>query len=155
MIALFFCKSNQETCSQLKSILDKFYALSGQLVNFHKSVITFSKNITAVQKHTVMGNFNIPQSQSLGSYLGGPVFQGWPFNATFKDLISKVVARLDRWKSNSLSKAGRTILIQSHLEFLPAHTMQCFQLPQATTAHLNKYIVISSGSNLHPIMVFH
>ena len=59
---LTFCKSNQQTCSQLKDILDTFCALSGQLVNFHKSVITFSKNITTVQKLSVMGNFNIPQS---------------------------------------------------------------------------------------------
>jgi len=71
---LLFCMSNQQTCSTLKAILDKFCSLSGQLVNFHKSVITFSKNITAAQKYTVMGSFNIPQSQSLGSYLGYPIF---------------------------------------------------------------------------------
>ena len=44
---LLFCKSNQQTCSTLKTIMDKFCSLSGQLVNFHKSVITFSKNIPA------------------------------------------------------------------------------------------------------------
>jgi len=30
-----------------------------------------------------------------------------------------------------LSKASRTILIQSRLESLPAHTMQCFELPSS------------------------
>jgi len=32
------------------------------------------------------------------------------------------------------------ILIQSHLESLPAHTMQCFQLPQATSDQLNRIL---------------
>ena len=135
---LLFCKANQKTCAALKSLLDDFCTLSGQLVNFNKSVLTFSKNISSVQKHVVMGNFNIPQNHSLGCYLGCPVFQGRPTCTTFQELLNKTASRLDRWKTNSLSKAGRTILIQSHLESLLAHTKQCFQLPQATLNELNR-----------------
>jgi len=36
----------------------------------------------------------------------------------------------------ALPKAGRTVLIQSNLEALPAHTMQCFQLRPAITQKL-------------------
>jgi len=85
-----------------------------------------------------MGIFAIPQSQSLGKYLGCPVFQGRALKTTFQDIIIKETTKLDRWKANSLSKAGRAILIQSHLESLPAHTMQCFQLPLATTVQVDR-----------------
>jgi len=30
-------------------------------------------------------------------------------------------------------------LIQSHLEALPAHSMQCFELPRHTSKHLDNY----------------
>ena len=101
-------------------------------------MITFSKNASTAQKLIVKGTFNIPQSQSLGSYLGCPVIQGRSSRTTFQDIIRKTAAWLDRWKANSLSKAGRTILIQSHLESLPAHTMQCFRLPQGIFDQLNR-----------------
>ena len=45
---LLFCKANQQTCVALKILLDDFCTLSGQLVNFNKSVLTFSKNISSV-----------------------------------------------------------------------------------------------------------
>jgi len=93
---LLFCKANQQTCSTLKTLLDEFCSLLGQVVNFNKSVITFSKNISSAQKQSVIGNFNIPQSQSLGSYLGCPVLQGRPARTTFHDLLSKTASRLDR-----------------------------------------------------------
>jgi len=51
---LLFCKTNQQTCSILKAILDRFCSLSGQLVNFHKSALTFSRNATTTQKQSVM-----------------------------------------------------------------------------------------------------
>ena len=37
---LLFCKTNSDCCKKLKSVLDKFCSLSGQLINFHKSVVT-------------------------------------------------------------------------------------------------------------------
>jgi len=48
------------------------------------------------------------------------------------------MTKLEGWKAKCFSKAGRTVLIQSHLESLPAHTMQCFSLPRKTTTGLNK-----------------
>ena len=39
---LLFCKTNLESCSKLKRILDFFYSNSGQLVNYQKSALTLS-----------------------------------------------------------------------------------------------------------------
>jgi len=42
--SLIFCKISYQACQKLKEILDTFCAQSGQLINFHKSSIVFSKN---------------------------------------------------------------------------------------------------------------
>ena len=37
-----------------------------------------------------------------------------------------------------MSKAGRVVRIQSHLEAVPTHTMQCFELPTHTSREIDK-----------------
>ena len=84
------------------------------------------------------GIFNITHSESLGKYLGCLVFQKRPNSTTFCELIDKAMIKLVGWKAKCLSKAGRTVLIQSHLESVPAHTMQCFQLPSVVTNNIDR-----------------
>jgi len=50
-------------------------------------------------------------------------FPGMSLSSTCQEIITKASKKLEGWKTNGLSKAGRTVLIQSHLESLPAHTM--------------------------------
>ena len=71
---LLFCKANTTICAQLKSLLEKFCDNSGQLINYHKSVLTFSSNASSHQKDIVTGIFNIPHRTTLGKYLGCPLF---------------------------------------------------------------------------------
>ena len=72
---LLFCKVETTTCNRLKSLLDTFCSRSGQLVNYHKSTLTFSSNATSNHRQVAAGIFNITHSDSLGKYLGCPVFQ--------------------------------------------------------------------------------
>jgi len=136
--SLLFCKATPRACQQLKEVLDTFCTQSGQLVNFHKSSILFSNNTRNLDKQVVGGIFNIPHSSSLGHYLGCSLFQGRPPADLFRTLTSKAVAKLDDWKAKSFSKAGRIILIQSNLESLPIHTMQCYKLPSRITDQLDR-----------------
>jgi len=135
---LLICKTTAISCAQLKSLLDKFCDNSGQLINYHKSVLTFSYNASPQQKEVVTSIFNIPHRASLGKYLGCPLFQGRPSKSTFKEIIDKATAKLQGWKVKCLSKAGRIVIIQSHVESLTAYTIQCLQVPTATSHHLDK-----------------
>ena len=74
----------------------------------------------------------------LAKYLSCLVFQRKPSRTTFQEIISKASEKLNGWRANRLSKVGRAILIQSHLESLLAHTMQCFHLPKHMTDHIDK-----------------
>jgi len=85
----------------------------------------------------IAGIFNITHSESLGKYLGCPIFQQRTTRNIFQGLINKETTKLEGWKANCLSKAGQTVLIQSHLEALPAHTIQCFKLPIVVTNQLD------------------
>jgi len=125
--SLLFYKAKATACNNPKNIINNFCSLSGQLINFHKSSLVFSRNATRAHKQMLAAIFNIPQRESLGKYLGCPTFQGKPKATTFTDILAKATAKMESWKANSLSKAGRTVLIQSNLESLPTHIMQCFE----------------------------
>ena len=79
----------------LKEVLDTFCAQSGQLINFHKSSIMFSKNTRNLDEQVVEGIFNIPHSSSLGKYLGCSLLQGRPAADLFLTLTSKAASKLD------------------------------------------------------------
>jgi len=136
--SLIFCKTSVQACQQLKTILDLFCAQSGQLINYHKSSLIFSKNTRACDKQTVAGIFNIPHSAAIGKYLGCSIFMGRPNTNHFHPLITKALSKLDNWKAKCFSKAGRVTLIQSHLESLTSHTMQCFKLPSRVSEKLDQ-----------------
>jgi len=123
---LLFCKEDTTTCQKLKSLLDSFCAHSGQLIDFHKSTLTFSTNATTSHRQVAVGIFNITHSDSLGKYLGCLVFHKRPNVASFRELVDKAMTKLVGWKATYLSKVGRAVLIRSHLESLPTHTMHCF-----------------------------
>jgi len=120
---LVFIKADHVNCQQLKLVLGSFCSASSQLINYHKSSLTLSRNASVHQKRVVIAILNVPQRTSFGKYLGCLVFQGLPSQSTFQELISKATAKLEGWKANCLSKAGKLVLIQSPLEALPAHTM--------------------------------
>jgi len=70
---LLFCKSNFETCRKLNDLLDAFCCQSGQLMNFHKSALVYSRNATSSDKSTATVVFNGPHRDSLGKYLECPL----------------------------------------------------------------------------------
>ena len=82
---LLFCRTNLESYRELSSVLNKFCQSSGQLINFHKSLLTFSSNATVHDKQIVSSIFNITHQDNLGKYLGCPLFKGRPKTETFFD----------------------------------------------------------------------
>ena len=49
---------------------------------------------------------------------------------TWKPIIEKVEKRLAIWKANTLSKAGRLVLIKSVLNNLPIYYLSLFKIPK-------------------------
>jgi len=136
--SLIFCRTNLESCQELSSVLSNFRQNYGELINFHKSSLTFSSNASIHDKQIVSSVFNITRQDNLGKYLGCPVFKGTPTIETFSELVNRTSDKLQWWKTRYVSKAGGVALIQANIESMPAHTKQCFQLPKETNRQIDK-----------------
>jgi len=58
---LLFCKANTTTCKRLKSLLDSFCAHSGQLINYHKSTLTFRQMLLQVADKWLLAFLILPK----------------------------------------------------------------------------------------------
>ena len=134
---MIFAKASDVSCSLIKDILDKYFSQSGQLVNFHKSSFQVTSNISDHAKRNFASILGMVETHDLGDYLGCPIISSRVTKETFAKLTTKVGQQLPKWKANSLSQAGQTILIQSNLATKANYQMQSFILP--------KCIVISFG----------
>ncbi|XP_010682145.3 uncharacterized protein LOC104897032 [Beta vulgaris subsp. vulgaris] len=98
---MIFAKAKMESCTAIKSILEKYCLMSG-------------------------------------NYLGCPLVSGKVTNSSFSLIQERVSAQLTKWRANSLSQAGRTVLIQSNLASKASFQMQSFSLPPHILSSLDK-----------------
>ena len=104
--SLLFYKTNASACCRLKNIMNRFCSLSGHLINFHKSSLVFSNNASAMHKQVVGAIFNIPRKESLGKYLGCPVFQGKPKSLCLLTLLLKPLLK---WIGGKLTACQKRV----------------------------------------------
>lgn len=78
-----------------------------------------------------------------GKYLGLPSFVGHSKKSVFCVVKDKVSKRLQGWRSKSLSRAGKSMLIKNVAQSIPSYCMSSFLLLksfcQDRERMLNKY----------------
>lgn len=134
--SLLFCKASTKACWSLKSTLDNFCNLSGQLFNFHKSFIVFSKHAHPPRKTTLARQLNMLPKFYLGRYLGVFFSSFYPTKTDLRSIVTKMEEQINLWEAGFLSKARRVTLIQSNHESLPSYTCASTLLP----SHIAKSI---------------
>lgn len=92
--SLLFCKAIISFCNYLKQIIKKFCTFSGQLVNFHKSTIVFSKLIPNSRRDALSGVFNMKKSTSLSRYLGAHFSSFTPNKQDYTKIMQKNESRI-------------------------------------------------------------
>lgn len=125
---LLFCKATNSACSKLKVILDNFGKESGQMINYHKSFIIYSKSVTLQRRNMISGLFNITSKATFGKYLGLHFGVFKPDTSNISNIWAKINERISNWGSKFLPKAGRTALIQSNLESIPSFSFGAYSL---------------------------
>jgi len=75
----------------------------------------------------------------LDKYLAVQFSNDEPEILPFRKITNKITKKLEGWKTNYLSKVGKTMLIQSNIKSIPSHTMQCLVLSNKTTKYLDKF----------------
>lgn len=71
--SLFFFKASQEACTNIKTMIDIFCIISGQVLNLQKSLLNFSSNTSPEKQREYKSILRMDSQPSLGTYLGNPV----------------------------------------------------------------------------------
>lgn len=71
---MFFCRASKEECLALKNIFTIYELASGQAINFSKSDLFFSRNVSVEKKVELIDVLNIRRALDTSRYLGLPSF---------------------------------------------------------------------------------
>lgn len=111
--SLIFFKATKENVLAVKECLNKYERASGQLINFDKSVVTFSKKTSFENKNYTKEGLHIQICQGHDLYLGLPTFSAHNKRLQFGYLRDRVIKKLDSWNNRFFSEGGREVLLKS------------------------------------------
>lgn len=134
---------NQVAC--IDSILHMLYSKSGQKVNFQKSQVFFSSNVSDVQSLSLSYALGGNITKDLGKYLGASMLHQRISKHSFTFMLDKMRKKLFGRKANTLSFAGRVILAQASSQ---TSLVMLFSPPLSLlmSKRLKKFIGILSGA---------
>lgn len=107
----FFFKATKSEAGVMKRILARYESISGQMVNYNKSVVTFSPNTNEESKREVCAELGVVSSSAPGKYLGMPMNVGRNKVRVFNVLQDRVIQKLQGWGNTNISKAGKVTLL--------------------------------------------
>ncbi|XP_073051225.1 uncharacterized protein [Primulina eburnea] len=146
---VLFAEASNEQLTIIMEILNKFCSCSGETVNFQKSHMFVSKNVNNTMATNLSSTSGIPLTTDLGKYLGVPSIHGRVTSSMYKQVLDRIKARLEGWKTKYLSFAGRQVLAKSVLNAIPLYSMQTSLLPLGICSEIEKTIrnFLWGGSN--------
>lgn len=121
---VLFAEASVGQMEVVMACLNEFCSLSGQSISLTKSKLFVSPNCSRQLARNISALCGIPLTSDLGKYFGVPLLHQRVTKATYYHILEKVQARLAGWKTDQLSLAGRTLLIQSVTSSIPLYTMQ-------------------------------
>lgn len=127
---MLFCRANSYEVLQLQRCLNTFTDWSGQKINYSKSFVHFSSNMTTDRREILSNLLRIQPANAPGKYLGLPLEVLRSRRQACNEIIDKVDRQLATWKARSLSQAGRTVLLKTVAMALPSYYMSDFLLPK-------------------------
>lgn len=134
---LIFSRSNSKEAAEIKSIMEEFATYSGLKMNPEKSQLFLNSKCN---EHCLEKILNITKHDLPIKYLGLPLFAGHLNQTLCLPLIDKIRTKLDSWKANLLSQAGRLELIISTLRSYHLFWSMAFPIPKATIKNIEKLI---------------
>ncbi|XP_062013973.1 uncharacterized protein LOC133730390 [Rosa rugosa] len=126
--SMLYAQASLEACYEIQDVIDTYGRASGQLVNFNKSSVVFSKNVQVDVQDEVASFLGVDIVESHEKYLGLPTYVGRKKTATFQYIKDNLAKKLKHWQGKLLSGAGKDILIWVVAQALPTYAMSVFQL---------------------------
>ncbi|XP_019183645.1 PREDICTED: uncharacterized protein LOC109178466 [Ipomoea nil] len=107
--SLLFFKANIQETGVIRQCLERYEKLSGQVVNYNKSNICFSRNTQEADWMQIADCLGVVQAPNFGKYLGLPSFVGRNNRAVFSYVEEKIRQRIGSWSKKLLSQAGSLV----------------------------------------------
>jgi hypothetical protein len=76
-----------------------------------------------------------------------PLFFGKSKFVAFKDVLEKVLGKIEGWGAKTLSQADRTVLIKSVAASIPTYAMSTFLLPTSFNNSLDRLFNTFGGDS--------
>lgn len=135
---MLFAGANTRQIREVLRCLDDFSKVSGLSINYDKSKVFFSPNLGVERVRSRSNLCGIPSTCNLGTYLGIPLRHGKVSRNHYAYILDRMKSKLATWKANSLSLAGRVVLIKSVMASIPVYSMQCQWLPTHVCSEIDK-----------------
>lgn len=65
-----FCRVTKKAARMIKQVLDHYWSISGQLINYHKSEVQFSRNVRTFDKKKIAQILQVTPIGNINKYLG-------------------------------------------------------------------------------------
>ncbi|KAL5861935.1 hypothetical protein ACOSQ4_003231 [Xanthoceras sorbifolium] len=92
--SFLFSRARLSDCETIKALLFIYSQASGQLVNFSKSAISFSPQVSQNEQHLLAGVLGVSVVNCHTKYLGLPSFSGRGRSCLFSSLKERIWQRL-------------------------------------------------------------
>lgn len=126
---MIFCRATVGEAERLRQLLDTYAKASGQVINFEKSSMSFSRGVHQAVKNDITSILGVQVVEQHEKYLGMPAVVGKSKQHIFSFLRDRVWKRINGWGERTLSSAGKEVLIKAMLQSIPTYIMSCFLLP--------------------------
>ncbi|CAN1332707.1 Putative ribonuclease H protein At1g65750 [Linum perenne] len=138
--SLFFCRATIQEVRELKETFDVYARASGQLINFEKSGMMFTKSTHPMLAAGLRAILGVSRELDTGNYLGMPAMVGANKRQTFAFIRERLWQRINSWLGKSTSKGGREILVKAVAQAMPIYCMNVFLMSATLTAELERMI---------------
>jgi hypothetical protein len=135
---LLFSQATDESMMVVMNVLQNFCSMSGQQVNYDKSSIFISRNVSVAKRASLTIQSGLKETTQLGKYLGVPALGKSLRVHDFQYLVENVKARLAGWKAKQLSLAGRITLAKSVIQVIPIYPMMSTPIPKSCLKEIEK-----------------
>ncbi len=152
---LLFTRSSHEELNAILNCLEIYQSWFGQVVNFQKSSILFSHNLSTEHKRSLCSLSGFKEGDPSSKYLGLPLALSRSKKHMFESVVEKINAKIQGWKCKVLSQVARITLAQSVLSLIPMYTMTSIAFPISICAQIDtsiKKIIWGSANTdrVHP-----
>lgn len=135
---MLFAEALLRQLKETMRCLEDFANVSGLGINLDKSKAYFSPNLNDDHVKNWGQQCGIPTTRNLRTYLGVKLIHGKIPRNQYNFIVDRMKSKLASWKANSLSLAGRTVLVKSVLLSVPVYNMQSQLLPVHICSSIDK-----------------